>query len=200
MCGASSKRRNIRESIFSLISQVVELKKFYQMIHTNSPHDGIYTINRPIKEDVMGGCYTKGASGTFGPEHGQPTDLRKEKYAYCGDFWFYNDGSADNPAFGFNNVVIRIAKQSPTTASVKLIYNNNGHQGGSGATPYSHPITIGFYSGDFPEASVEGVPYDVPCHSSDYREWNGEIAFLEGKFDTITVAKLEPGTGFSVTC
>jgi len=147
---------------------------------------------------LAGDTYQKTATAQLGPKRGNvAVDATAPKYGYLGDYWFYDLGSNDNPAFGFSGVVIRVSKEGPDVR-VRMTYNNDGHQGGSGGTPYSAPIKIGLYSAGYPEAIIENVPYSVPCHNSDLQQF--EIVVRNVRFEDLDAVQIPSGQGFSVTC
>ncbi len=151
----------------------------------------------------MGDCYTKTVRGIFKPWPYVPTenagiDSNHEKLANLGDYWFYDSGSADDPAFGFNGIAVRLTQLDGDRVAVRLTYTNNGYQGGSGSTPFSAPISLVFRIGDYAEAAIEGIPYNVPCGSGDFHQWEGTVATRH--FDQIDSVEIPAASGFSVTC
>lgn len=152
----------------------------------------------PLGSALAGDTYQKTATAKLESKRGSVViDAAAPKYGYIGDYWFYDSGSGDDPAFGFNGVVIRVSKEGPDVR-VRMTYNNNGHQGGSGGTPYSAPIKIGLYSAGYPEAIIENVPYGVSCHNTDLQQF--EIVVRNVRFEDLDAVQIPSGRGFSVTC
>lgn len=147
---------------------------------------------------AAGETYSRTATAKLGPKkETSALTIGEARYAYFGNYWFYDKGSRDDPAFGFSDVVVRVTKEGPNVR-VRFTYKEDGNQGGSGGSGYNGPLKVVLLSGSYPEAVIDGVPYNIECHSSEIGGY--EIVVNSVIFEDLDAVGIPAGSALSVTC
>lgn len=121
------------------------------------------------------------------------------RYGTIGSFYFYEERSKDDAAFGFFDIELSVQHVAPSKARVELYCVADGYQSsrGVGAT---HPLQIALIGGDKVLASTEWAYPHVICGNADPMNFSIDVDFDGALFPVLDRIDLLPVEGLSAPC
>jgi hypothetical protein len=135
------------------------------------------------------------------PDAQVPTDRKLGACVHgkIDSFYFYANGSDDDPAFGFCDIEISVQRIDHGTARVELYCMADGYQSARGVGA-NHPLKIAVFAND----RILGVAHwhfaDVICGHADPMHFSANIEIDDAKFDVIDCIELQKIGGQSRPC
>ena len=110
------------------------------------------------------------------PDAQVPKDakLGPARHGKIGSFYFYAEGSKDDPAFGFFDIELSIQTLSEATCRVELYCVADGYQTSRGLS--GHPLTIALMAGETVVATANWGYHDVLCGHADPMSFSTDVA------------------------
>jgi hypothetical protein len=158
----------------------------------------------------LGVCYSYRQSCSLGPlpprtpARPDPQVPRDAKLGPCvhgkiGAFYFYEEGSRDDVAFGFFDVELSVQSISATTIRVELYCVADGYQASRGVGS-SHPLGISILAGSDIVGTAEWRFSDVICGHADPMNFSTDVTLTGTTFGAIDGIALDKVEGRSVPC
>ncbi|HXI04827.1 MAG TPA: hypothetical protein VNJ49_00605 [Bradyrhizobium sp.] len=124
---------------------------------------------------------------------------RKVRYGRIGHFYFYEEGTDDDPAFGLIQIEISAQYLGGDRVLLEAYSIGDGYQSCRGSGRHA-PLTIELHNPDGVVASAQWAYSDILCGHADALTLSVELSLLEAKFDSIERAVLPPITGCAELC
>lgn len=116
-----------------------------------------------------------------------------------GSFYFYADGSSDDPAFGFCDIEVSVQLAAENKVRVELYCIADGYQSARGVGA-RYPLKIAVMARD----KVLGIAHwhfpDVICGHADPMHFVADLDIGDGLFGQIDRIEFEKTAGESVAC
>ena len=116
-----------------------------------------------------------------------------------GAFYFYVDGSDDDPAFGFVEIELSVQRVAPGTVRLELYCIADGYQSARGVGS-NHPMKIAVLA----KENVLGVAHwhfaDVICGHADPMHFSADLEIDDALFERIDRIELQRTEGLSRRC
>lgn len=157
----------------------------------------------------MGLCYSHRKSCSLGPlpprtparpDPQVPSDhkLGPALHGAIGSFYFYEEGSQDDPAFGFFDIELSVQYLSDRQVRVEVYCVADGYQSSRGVGA-EHPLRILVLSNGETVATAEWHFPDVICGHADPMNYSQDVPIVIpfGKIDSVALDKVE---GLSAPC
>jgi hypothetical protein len=130
-----------------------------------------------------------------------PTDRKLGSCAHgrIDAFYFYANGSDDDPAFGFCDIEISVQRIGQSTVRVELYCIADGYQSARGIGA-NHPLKIAVFAKDRILGVVDWHFADVICGHADPMHCSANIEIDAGMFDAIDRVELQKTEGQSRPC
>jgi hypothetical protein len=116
-----------------------------------------------------------------------------------GAFYFYADGSDDDPAFGFCDIELSVQKLVEGRVRVELYCVADGYQSERGVGA-DHPMKIAVLAGDRVLGTANWHFADVICGHADPMHFAADLKIDSAMFDLIDRIVLQKTTGQSFPC
>jgi hypothetical protein len=114
-------------------------------------------------------------------------------------FYFYANGSDDDPAFGFCDIEISVQRVEQGTVRVELYCIADGYQSARGVGT-NHPLKIAVIAKDGILGVVDWHFADVICGHADPMHFAANLEIDDGMFDAIDCIELQKTEGQSRQC
>lgn len=116
-----------------------------------------------------------------------------------GAFYFYEQGSRDDIAFGFIDIELSVQNIAPSTLRVEIYCVADGYQTSRGVGA-SHPLRISVMAGAKTVGTVEWHFSDVICGHADPMNFSTDLELAGVSFSQIDSIALEKTEGLSAPC
>ena len=116
-----------------------------------------------------------------------------------GSFYFYENGSQDDPAFGFFDIELSVQSLASGKVRVEFYGIADGYQSSRGVGA-GHPLKIALMNDDRMLACAEWRFPDVMCGHADPLNFAADIDLDAGAFATLNRIDLLAVGGFSTPC
>ncbi len=157
----------------------------------------------------MGACYSYRTSCSLGPlpprtpARPDPQVPNEHKlgpavHGMIGSFYFYEDGSQDDAAFGFFDIELSVQSIAADTARIEIYCVADGYQSFRGVGA-NHPLKISVLSKHKTVATAEWRFSDVICGHADPMNFSADVP-LSGLFADIDAIALDKVEGLSAPC
>lgn len=158
----------------------------------------------------MSNCYSYAQSCSLGPlpprtpSRADPQVPREHKLGPCrhgkiGAFYFYADGSDDDPAFGFIEIEVSVQQVAASTVRLDIYCIADGYQTARGVGA-QHPLKIAVMAGERRIGLVEWRFADVLCGHADPMTHSHDVTVKDGDFASIDQIILLATAGRSRPC
>ena len=114
-------------------------------------------------------------------------------------FYFYANGSDDDPAFGFCDIEISVQRVAQGTVRVELYCIADGYQSARGVGA-NYPLKIAVFAKDRILGVVDWHFADVICGHADPMHFAANLEIDDGMFDPIDCIELQKTEGQSRPC
>ena len=114
-------------------------------------------------------------------------------------FYFYVNGSDDDPAFGFCDIEVSVQRIGQRTVRVELYCIADGYQSARGVGA-DHPLKIAVFAKDRILGVVDWHFADVICGHADPMHFAANLEIDDGMFDPIDCIELQETEGQSWPC
>jgi hypothetical protein len=121
------------------------------------------------------------------------------RHGRIGHFYFYANGSQDDPAFGFVDIEISVQSAGPSEARVEAYCVGDGYQSVRGHCG-DRPMRIELLAGDRLVRSVKWHYPDVLCGHADPISFSTVIDLPGREFEQIDGARLAPVSARAHPC
>jgi hypothetical protein len=159
---------------------------------------------------MVGECYSYRQFCSLGPlpprtpARPDPQVPRDRKLGACvhgkiGSFYFYEQGSSDDPAFGFFDVELSVQSIAAGKIRVELYCVADGYQTSRGIGA-RHPIKLAIMAGGRSVAATEWRFPDVICGHADPMNFSDDIDIGDTSFSLIDRIDLLEVDGLSAPC
>jgi hypothetical protein len=130
-----------------------------------------------------------------------PKDRKLGKCAHgaIGAFYFYADGSDDDPAFGFCDIELSVQQIDQGTVRVELYCVADGYQSARGVG-VDHPLKIAVLAGDRVLGIANWHFADVICGHADPMHFAADLKIDDTMFGLIDRIELQKTIGQSRPC
>ena len=138
------------------------------------------------------------------PARSDPQVPKDRKLGACahgtiGAFYFYSDGSDDDPAFGFCDIELSVQRVAEGTVRLELYCIADGYQSARGVG-VAHPLKIAVIAKDETLAVAEWHFPGVICGHADPMHFSVDLAIDDRVFAAIDRIALEKTQGESRPC
>jgi hypothetical protein len=116
-----------------------------------------------------------------------------------GAFYFYADGSHDDPAFGFCNIEVSVQRVAAGKVRLELYCIADGYQSARGIGR-RHPLKVTILARDQILATADWHFPDVICGHADPMHFATDLAIADGFFANIDRIELAGTPGESEPC
>jgi hypothetical protein len=116
-----------------------------------------------------------------------------------GAFYFYADGSSDDPVFGFCDIELSVQRVAEDKVRVELYCIADGYQSARGIGT-QHPLKISVMAKDNTLGTANWYFPDVICGHADPMHFAADLEIGEGQFGQIDRIELEKTIGESRAC
>jgi hypothetical protein len=116
-----------------------------------------------------------------------------------GAFYFYADGSQDDPAFGFCEIELSVQRVAGNKMRLELYCMADGFQSARGIGT-RHPLKIAVFAGDNVLAVAEWHFADVICGHADPMHFATDLVIADELFAQIDRIELQKTAGESELC
>ena len=116
-----------------------------------------------------------------------------------GAFYFYAEGSQDDPAFGFCEIELSVQYVARNTMRIELYCVADGYQSARGVG-VRHPLKIAVFAGETVLGTANWHFPDVICGHADPMHFAADIDLDEGLFPTADRIELSRTSGESKPC
>jgi hypothetical protein len=116
-----------------------------------------------------------------------------------GAFYFYADGSQDDPAFGFCDIELSVQRIGGGSVRLELYCIADGYQSARGIGS-RHPVKIAVLAGNEVLAVVNWHFADVICGHADPMHFAVDLAIADEFFGRIDCIELQRTLGESEPC
>ncbi len=158
----------------------------------------------------MGACYSYRQFCSLGPlpprtparpDAQVPKDrnLGPCRHGKIGAFYFYEEGSKDNPAFGFFDIEVSVQSLSPGKVRIELYGIADGYQSSRGIGA-GHPLKIALVADNKIVACTEWAFPDVICGHADPMSFATDVDLDARAFQSLDRIELLKVAGFSSPC
>jgi hypothetical protein len=114
-------------------------------------------------------------------------------------FYFYANGSDDDPAFGFCDIEISVQRVAQGTVRVELYCIADGYQSARGVGA-NYPLKIAVFAKDRILGVVDWHFADVICGHADPMHFAANLEIDDDMFDAIDCIELQKTEGQSRPC
>ena len=121
------------------------------------------------------------------------------KHGVIGAFYFYADGSHDDPAFGFCDIEVSVQQVATGKVRLELYCVADGYQSARGVGA-NHPLKIAVMAGDRVLAVAAWHFSDVICGHADPMSYSTDLDIADELFAEIDRVELQASTGESRPC
>jgi len=121
------------------------------------------------------------------------------RHGKIGSFYFFANGSQDDPAFGFFDIELSVQRLASGTVRVELYAIADGYQSSRGIGT-GHPIKIALMSDNKIVASTEWVFPDVICGHADPMNFASDLELEASAFQSLDRIDLLAVEGFASPC
>lgn len=127
-----------------------------------------------------------------------PKDRKRGKCAHgvIGAFYFYADGSDDDPAFGFCDIELSVQQIARGTVRVELYCVADGYQSARGVGA-NHPLKIAVLAGDQVLGIANWHFADVICGHADPMHFAADLQIDNAMFGLIDRIEIQKTAGQS---
>jgi len=166
---------------------------------------------RQLKREVMlGNCYSYRQFCSLGPlpprtpARADPQVPKDRQLGACahgkiGAFYFYAEGSADDPAFGFCDIELSVQRIKENRVRLELYCIADGYQSARGIGA-RHPIKIAVLAKDQVLAGANWNFPDVICGHADPMHFASDLEIADELFARIDRVELAGTSGESEAC
>jgi hypothetical protein len=138
------------------------------------------------------------------PARPDPQVPRDRKLGVCahgaiGAFYFYADGSRDDPAFGFCDIEVSVQRVAEGKVRLELYCIADGYQTARGVGS-AHPLKIAVIAKETVLAVAEWHFPDVICGHADPMNFATDVDISDELFAQIDRIELQATTGESRPC
>lgn len=158
----------------------------------------------------MGACYSYRQYCSLGPvpprtparpDARVPKDRARGpcRHGKIGSFYFYENGSQDDPAFGFFDIELSIQSLPSGKVRLELYSIADGYQTARGVGA-KHPLKIALMSGNEIVASAQWAFPDVICGHADPMNFATDVELEPGAFQRLDRVELLAVEGLSSPC
>ena len=116
-----------------------------------------------------------------------------------GAFYFYAEGSRDDPAFGFCEIELSVQRVAETKVRLELYCIADGYQSARG-TGARHPLKIAVFAGDQVLGMASWHFPDVFCGHADPMHFAADLEIADGLFSQIDRLELLRTSGEAAPC
>jgi hypothetical protein len=116
-----------------------------------------------------------------------------------GSFYFYANGSGDDPAFGFCDIELSVQRVAENKVRVELYCIADGYQSARGVSK-RHPLKISVVARDKTLGTAHWHFPDVICGHADPMHFAADLDIGDGLFDQIDRIELVKTIGESKVC
>ncbi|MFB9269762.1 hypothetical protein ACFFWD_42725 [Bradyrhizobium erythrophlei] len=116
-----------------------------------------------------------------------------------GAFYFYADGSRDDPAFGFFDIEVSVQRIGEDRLRLELYCIADGYQSARGIGA-RHPLKIVVLAGETVLGTANWHFPDVICGHADPMHFAADMAVGDGRFAEIDRVELRGTRGESEPC
>jgi hypothetical protein len=116
-----------------------------------------------------------------------------------GSFYFYADGSSDDPAFGFCDIELSVQRVAENKVRVELYCIADGYQSARGIGA-RHPLKISVMAKDSRLGTADWHFPDVICGHADPMHFAADLDIGDDLFGQIDRIELEKTIGESRAC
>jgi hypothetical protein len=116
-----------------------------------------------------------------------------------GSFYFYAEGSSDDPAFGFCDIEVSVQRLAQDRVRVELYCIADGYQSASG-TGTHHPLKIAVMTQDRVVAVADWHFSDVICGHADPMHFAADLDIKDDHFPQIDRVELQKTGGEARPC
>ncbi len=158
----------------------------------------------------MGNCYSYRQFCSLGPlpprtparpDPQVPKDrgIGVSAHGKIGAFYFYAEGSSDDPAFGFCDIELSVQRVAENRVRVEIYCIADGYQSARGVGA-RHPLKIAALAGGQMLGTVHWHFPDVICGHADPMHFAADLDIADGLFPRIDRIELLETTGESRPC
>jgi hypothetical protein len=158
----------------------------------------------------LGSCYSYRQFCSLGPlpprtpARPDPQVPKDRKLGPCshgkiGAFYFYADGSSDDPAFGFCDIELSVQRVAEHTVRLELYCIADGYQSARGVGA-NHPLRIAVLAKGQALGSASWHFPDVICGHADPMHYAADLQIDDGLFSAIDCIELAAASGESKPC
>ena len=162
------------------------------------------------REETVGQCYSYRQFCSLGPlpprtpARPDPQVPKDYKLGPCvhgkiGAFYFYAEGSQDDPAFGFCEIELSVQYVARNRMRIELYCVADGYQSARGVG-VRHPLKIAVFAGETVLGTANWHFPDVICGHADPMHFAADIDLDEGLFPTADRIELSRTSGESKPC
>ncbi|WP_139485232.1 hypothetical protein [Bradyrhizobium ivorense] len=116
-----------------------------------------------------------------------------------GAFYFYADGSTDDPAFGFCDIELSVQRVAEDTMRLELYCIADGYQSARGVGA-RHPLKLAVLAGETVLGTASWHFPDVICGHADPMHFAADIRLDDGLFAKLDRVELSRTSGESEPC
>jgi hypothetical protein len=120
-------------------------------------------------------------------------------HGVIGAFYFYAEGSRDDPAFGFCNIEVSVQRVAAGRVRLELYCIADGYQSARGVGA-RHPLKIAVIATDRVLATADWHFSDVICGAADPMSFAIDLDIADELFARIDRIELQATTGESGPC
>lgn len=162
------------------------------------------------EEAVLGNCYSYRQFCSLGPlpprtpARADPQVPRDRALGACthgaiGAFYFYAEGSRDDPAFGFCDIEVSVQRVAAGQVRLELYCIADGYQSARGVGA-KHPLKIAVIAKDSVLAVADWQFSDVICGAADPMNFARDLDIADELFAQIDRIELQATRGESRPC
>ena len=162
------------------------------------------------REVVLGTCYSYPQFCSLGPlpprtpARPDPQVPRDRALGACahgkiGAFYFYMEGSSDDPAFGFCEIEVSVQRVAEGKVRLELYCIADGYQSERGIGK-RHPLKVAILAKDKVLATADWHFPDVICGHADPMHFVTDLAMADNLFARVDRIELAGTTGESEPC
>lgn len=127
------------------------------------------------------------------------TKLGPCAHGKIGAFYFYADGSTDDPAFGFCDIELSVQRVTENTMRLELYCIADGYQSARGVGA-RHPLKLAVLAGETVLGTASWHFPDVICGHADPMHFAADIRLDDGLFANLDRVELSRTSGESEPC
>jgi hypothetical protein len=136
--------------------------------------------------------------GRADPQVPVDAKLGPARYGKIGAFYFYAEGSKDDPAFGFFDIELSVQALTPARLRVELYCVADGYQTARGVS--GSPLAIALMAGEAVVATVPWRYHDVLCGHADPMSFSADIDGDAAQFAAVDRIALLAVEGRAAPC